>query len=77
MKRNTAKFLELMNAANNRIAKREAAESAPKVDIDQFQLKRDAERREKSADGTLRAREHPRSRPRDAHPVFGHVDLRE
>lgn len=72
MKKNTAHFLATMNAMNNRIAE-EAAKPAPKADIDQFQLKRDAERREKQ--GQLRAREHPRSRPKNAHPVFGHVDL--
>lgn len=73
MKESTARFLASMNAMNNRIAEQEAAESTPKADIDQFQLKRDAERREKQ--GQLRAREHPRSRPKHAHPVFGHIDL--
>lgn len=74
MKETTARFLASMNAMNNRIAEQEAAESAPKVDIDQFQLKRDAERREKQ--GQLRAREHPRSRPiKSLGSVFGYVDL--
>lgn len=75
-KRDTAKFLRLMNAANNSIAERAAEAAKPKTDVDSERLKRDAERRDKQG-GQLRAREHPRSRPKNAHPVFGHVDLRE
>lgn len=73
MKESTARFLASMNAMNNRIAEQEAAESAPKVDIDAERVKRDAERRERL--GTLRAREHPGKRPRRAYNVFGYMDL--
>lgn len=62
-----------MNEANNRIAAREAEEAAPKTDLDSERLKRDAERRERL--GTLRAREHPGKRPRQARNVFGFIDL--
>ena len=77
-KRDTARFLALMNAANNKIAEQEAQERAEQeaIGTDQFRIQRDAERRDKQG-GTLRAREHPRSRPiKSLGSVFGHVDLR-
>lgn len=73
--RDTAKFLRIMNEANERIAAREAEEAQPQTDLDSERLKRDAERRERL--GTLRAREHSSKRPRQAYPVFGHVELSE
>ena len=78
MKESTARFLALMNAANATIAEYEAEERAAqeKIGTDQVREQRDAERRDKQG-GTLRAREHPRSRPKNAHPVFGHVNLRD
>lgn len=77
-KRDTAKFLRLMNEANNRIAAREAEEKKLEEarQPDQVRLQRDAERREK-AGGPLRAREHPSKRPRQVRNVFGGVNLKE
>jgi hypothetical protein len=71
MARDTAKFLQLMNEANERIAARQAQElpSADKVG-DPFRVQSMVERRAKS-NGSLRAREHPRSRPITARHAFG------
>jgi hypothetical protein len=69
----TSDFLRLMNEANDRIAAREAEESAPKFGEDPVRLQRDRERREKL--GQLRAREHPGKRPMRVRSVFGYVKM--
>lgn len=73
MKESTARFLASMNAMNDRIAADEAAVAEPKTDVDPVRIERDAERRARL--GQLRAIEHPRSRPKNAVPVFGHINL--
>jgi len=77
MKASTARFLELMNKANAKIAAHETQREAELEGIgtDQVRVQRDAERRERL--GQLRAIEHPRSRPKIANPVFGHINLGE
>jgi hypothetical protein len=65
-----------MNEANARIAAEEAEEAAKRqagVGVDEFRLKKDAERREQY--GQLRAR--PKARKKTGHVtnVFGHVNL--
>jgi hypothetical protein len=66
----TDDFLRLINEQNERIVAREVEKEAS---IDQVRLQRDQERRERW--GQLRAREHPNKRPKQVHPVFGHVSL--
>ena len=65
-----ADFLRRLNEQNQRIADRQAAEEKAKDEggIDQIQLKRDQERRERW--GQLRARPHPSKRNKHASPVW-------
>lgn len=74
-KRNTAEFLRLMNEANARIAENSVETVVPKSLLgDPVRVKLDAERREK-ANGPLRAREHPGSRPITARHAWGRPNL--
>lgn len=75
MARDTARFFELLNQQNERIAARKAEEKAEEErrGSDQFRLQRDAEKREKW--GQLRAREHPSKRPHRSRHVFGSSHL--
>lgn len=71
MARDTARFLQLMNEANNRIAAREDPTPVSASLIgDPVRVQKNIERREKS-NGPLRARPRPRSRPRRVRFMFG------
>jgi hypothetical protein len=74
-KRDTEKFLRLVNEANERIAQRLAAEEEAKQKAlrgDPVRVAADQARREKW--GTLRARPRVGRRKNRARSVFGYVD---
>ena len=71
--RDTLKFLELMNNANEAIvAREEGKKKLATVGEDPIRAQRDAERRK---DGPLRARERQGKRVSRVRSVFGFVDL--
>jgi hypothetical protein len=71
MARDTARFLQLMNEMNTRIAAREGLTPVSATFIgDPVRVQKETERR-KNSNGPLRARPRPRSRPIIARHVFG------
>lgn len=65
-----ADFLRIMNEQNDRMAARQVEKEA---DVDQIQLQRDRERREKW--GRLRARPHQGKRQKRASPSWDTIDI--
>lgn len=66
-------FLRLLNEENAAIATEESVKESKKPKPDLVRHQREEERREKW--GSLRAREQPSKRPRQARNVVPHVDL--